>query len=129
MKTLKILLLFALTALITPAFSQDAEIKLQEFTLQIPTVNKLVIRPVGAPVRHVFEPDTVPQLAQTVYYELRRADGRSVEIGNKVIPIAMYNIVYRYVQGNVTPSDISTLNYFFQLSDWPLVAVMPDENE
>lgn len=129
MKTLSIFLLLAASAFVTPAFSQDAEIKLQEFTLQIPTVNKLVIRPVGAPVRHVFEPDTVPVLAQNVYYELRRADGRSVEIGNKVIPIQMYNIVYRYVQGNVTPSDISTLNYFFQLSDWPLVAVMPEETE
>lgn len=124
-------------------FAQDGVvIPLQEFTLQVPTVNKLVVKPLGAPkMAYLVKADSVTaeglhlkangdtintQLTQDVYYQLLRADGRSVEQGNKALPMQMYNLVYRYVEGNVTPSDVSTINYFFGLADWPLTAIMPE---
>jgi hypothetical protein len=121
------ILLFALV--LGKANAQDGvQIPLQEFTLQIPTVNKLVVKPLGAPRMDYIGSDTVSKaLVQDVYYQLLRADGRSVEQGNKTIPMQMYNIIYRYVQGNVTASDVTTINYFFQAADWPLTAVMPED--
>jgi hypothetical protein len=121
--------IYAFVFCFAAANAQDGvQIPLQEFTLQIPTVNKLVVKPLGAPRMDYIGSDTVSKaLVQDVYYQLLRADGRSVEHGNKTIPMQMYNIIYRYVQGNVTASDVTTINYFFQAADWPLTAVMPED--
>lgn len=126
------------------AIAQDGVvIPLQEFVLQIPTVNRLTVKPNGSPRMAYLQPadsitvddvhltangDTIkPQLSQDVVYQLLRADGRTVEQGNKTLPMQMYNMINRYIEGNVTPSDVSTINYFFTLAGWPeLVAKMPD---
>lgn len=97
------------------------EISLQEFTLKIPTVNKLKVKPIDS-----IRLDPNYGLVQDIYYTLNRADGRAVEEGNKSVPKGIWDLVEKYVLGTIVESDIVTLNEFFELADWPLVAVLPE---
>lgn len=95
------------------SFAQDAVINLQEFVLEVPTVNKLTLRPVGAKSMEFILPDTInKQLVQKVYYQLKRKDGRTVEEGNWTLPSAVYDLTNKYIQKNVTASDVSFINQF-----------------
>lgn len=71
---------------------------------------------------------TVKSLAQDVYYQLIRPDGKVGEQGNKTIPMQMYTNGFNFISKTVTPSVLSTINFFFQAADWPeLIAKMPED--
>lgn len=130
MKTLlKSLFLAVLLAFISlQSFAQDAEITLQEFVLQVPTVNKLAIRPIGAP-KMAFLTDTLhTELVQDVYYQLKRADGRTVEDGNKTIPIAMWNLALKYITKNPTTQEVAYINAYLSAASFTnVVAIKPPQ--
>lgn len=113
------------------SFAQDAEINLQEFVLEVPTVNKLTLRPVGAKSMDYILPGTInKQLVQKVYYQLKRADGRTVENGNWTLPAAVYDLTNKYIQKNVTASDVNYINQFLTAAGLTnLHAILPPEEE
>jgi hypothetical protein len=122
-KLFSILFLFISLA----AIGQDVTIPLREFTLQIPTVNALVLRPIGAPFVAPNPADTTQKmLFQSIYYELRKADGKTVETGNKQIPTDLYLLVNKYITGTITAPEVAGINQFFQYADWPLTAILPE---
>lgn len=119
--------LYAFALCFSAAKAQDIVIPLQDTTIKV-KVNKLLIRPIGAPYMFSFTVDTtVKALAQDVYYQLIRPDGKAGEQGNKTIPMQMYTNGFNYITNTVTPSVLSTINFFFQAADWPeLIAKMPE---
>lgn len=113
------------------SFAQDAEINLQEFVLEVPTVNKLTLRPVGAKMMDYLPTDsTQKQLVQKVYYQLKRKDGRTVEYGNWVLPSALYDLTNKYIQKNVTTADVTFINQFLTAAGLTnLHAILPPTEE
>ncbi|MPR31953.1 hypothetical protein [Salmonirosea aquatica] len=124
-KLFSILLLFLSLA----ATGQDVTIPLEEFTLEIPRVNALVVRPIGAPYLAPNPADTVQKImVQNVYYELRSAVlTRAAEEGNKTLPNSKYQLVNKYIDRSVTPSDTAEINAFFRYVNWPLKVKLPSQ--
>lgn len=143
LKLLALSLLIVIVGLTSSKAQNGVAIPIQEYTLQIPTVNKLVIRPIGAPqmdylqkadsitvddIHLTVDGDTLQKvLCQPIYYELKRADGRTVETGNKSLPVSIYNLVYNYVDKTITQEKVNAINQFFVLADLPeIVALLPE---
>lgn len=109
--------LFLLTALVVsfvvPSIAQDIRVPLVPFTMQVPTVNELTIRPVAAPRFGYIEPDTTTLVfGQDIYYQLKRSDGRTVEDKNKFIPIRLYDLALKYVTKIVSTAELAEINAY-----------------
>lgn len=95
-------------------FGQDVSIQLQPFTLEIPNVQTLTVRPLGALIKQYNVDSTQVTYLQPIYYELRRDDGRTVEAKNLEIPEQFADLLVKYQKGTLTASERQIINAYLQ---------------
>ena len=93
--------------------AQDVTIALEPFVLEIPDVQSLKVRPLGALVPRVNPQDsTQTDYFLPVYYELIRADGRAVETRNAEIPEQFADLLVKYQKGQLSAGERLVVNAY-----------------
>lgn len=149
-----VLIVSALYGMLVNAKAQFIDIPIEKYTMQVPDVNLLQVKPLSYQYDYVTEmytritPDSIvtdsvtnvktayfdgvvvtKKEYQEIYYKLVKEDGRSAWDGNWNVPIMIYsNNISQYVRGTVTPSVIATLTGFFAASGNPEIRpIMPTQ--
>jgi hypothetical protein len=110
----KLLTILFLFAAILAVKAQDVSIDLQPFTLEIPEVKTLTVRPLGALQKRYNNDSTQVYYLQSIYYELRRDDGRTVEAKNLEIPEQFSDLLIKYQKGILNQEERQIINAYLQ---------------
>jgi len=108
----KLITIIFLFAAMFAVKAQDVNIDLQPFTLEIPEVKTLTVRPLGALIKRYNQDSTQVEYWQGIYYELRRDDGTTVEAKNLEIPEQFSDLLIKYQKGILSESDRQNINIY-----------------
>lgn len=124
MKKTILFLFFCILSL--AASAQDVRIELTPFTLEVPKVVALVVRPMGSLVEKRDTTDSTKFVySQNIYYELIREDGRTAETGNVEIPEQFADLLRKYKKRGATLTDMQIINAYLAGFNARMKAVKP----